>query len=199
MAEGSTDGRERKSIIDTKALAATLRARYRPAAKMKTLSLSFFAVAAFIFASSIDAKTIKLPNDEFAFAQITIPDSWEPSEVNNGVEANSPDKAVYISAVGVGSEKGMDSEIEDTFKMLKDHNVDLDQSSKKEQKFEINGVEANELIFKAKDEDGPCTVSITFVPIKNKVVVVTYWVTTSEEEKNSAAVGKIANSIKAAE
>lgn len=166
---------------------------------MKKLSLSFLALVAVLFASPLDAKTMKLPNDEFAFAQITIPDSWEPSEVNNGVEANSPDKAVYISAVGVGSEKGMDAEIEDTFKMLKDHNVELDQSSKKEQKFEINGVEANELIFKAKDEDGPATVSITFVPIKNKVVVVTYWVTTAEEEKNSAEVGKIAKSIKAAE
>lgn len=166
---------------------------------MKTISLSLLALAAFMFASSTKAKTIKLPNDEFAFAQITIPDSWEPSEVNNGVEANSPDKAVYISAVGVGSEKGMDSEIEDTFTMLKEHSVELDQSSKKEQKFQINGVEANELIFKGKDEDGPATVSITFVPIKKKVVVVTYWVTTSEEEKHAAEVGKIAQSIKAAE
>lgn len=158
------------------------------------------AAAALVFTAIVaDAKTIKLPNDDFAFAQISIPDSWDPSEVNNGVEATSPDKAVYISAVGVGSEKGMDAEIEDTFTMLKEHNVELDQSSKKEQKFKINGVEANELIFKGKDEDGPATISITFVPIKNKVVVVTYWVTTSEEEKHSAEVGKIASSIKAAE
>ena len=167
---------------------------------MKSLVIALLTASALTFtAVSTDAKTIKLPNDEFAFAQINIPDSWNPSEVNNGVEANSPDKAVYISAVGVGSEKGMDAEIEDTFKMLKDHNVDLDESSKKEQKFKINDTEANELIFKAKDEDGPCSVSITFVPVKNKVVVVTYWVTTSEEEKNSPAVAKIASSIKPAE
>ena len=167
---------------------------------MKKFALAICALATLtLTAASLAAKTIQLPNDEFAFAQITIPDSWEPSEINNGVEANSPDKVVYISAVGVGSEKGMDAEIEDTFKMLKDHNVDLDESSKKEQKFKINGVEASELIFKGKDEDGPATISITFVPIKNKVVVVTYWVTTAEEEKHSSEVGKIANSIKAAE
>jgi hypothetical protein len=83
--------------------------------------------------------------------------------------------------------------------MLKEHNVTLDDSSKKEQKFKINGADANELVFQGKDEDGPCVVSIAFVPIKNKVVVLTYWVTTSEAEKNSAAVGKIANSIKAVE
>ena len=175
-----------------------MRRALKHASPMKPLLLLATALLAFS-AASADAKTVKLPNDEFGFAQITIPDSWDPSEVNNGVEATSPDKAVYISAVGVGNEKGMDAEIEDTFSMLKDHNVTLDDSSKKEQKFKINGAEANELVFQGKDEDGPCVVSIVFVPIKNKVVVMTYWVTTSEAEKNSAEVGKIANSIKAAE
>ena len=150
-------------------------------------------------ATSTDAKTIKLPNDEFAFAQISIPDSWEPSEVTNGVEATSPDKAVYISAVGVGSDKGMDAEIEDTFTMLKDHNVELDDKSKKEQKFKIGEFEATELMFQGKDEDGPAGISICFVPIKNKVLVLTYWVNTAEEGKHQDEVGKIVKSIKAAE
>lgn len=166
---------------------------------MKKLALSLVAVSALAFTASVNAKTIKLPNDEFAFAQMNIPDSWEPSEINNGVEATSPDKAVYISAVGVGSEKGMDAEIEDTFEMLKNHNVDLDESSKKEQKFKINDFEASELIFKGKDEDGAATISICFVPIKNKVLVLTYWVNTAEEAKHQDEVGKIVKSIKATE
>lgn len=55
-----------------------------------------------------------------------------------------------------------------------------------------------ELIFKGKDEDGPCSISISFVPIKDKVVVLTYWVTTAKEEKHAATVGKIVQSLKPA-
>ena len=166
---------------------------------MKKITLALLTIAALSFTASLEAKTMKLPNDEFAFAQITVPNSWEPTEINNGFEATSPDKAVYISAVGVGSEKGMDAEIEDTFEMLKNHNVELDEKSKKEQKFKINDFDAEELIFKGKDEDGPATISICFVPIKNKVLVLTYWVNTAEESKHSDEVGKIVKSIKAAE
>jgi hypothetical protein len=55
----------------------------------------------------------------------------------------------------------------------------------------------NELIYHGKDEDGPCSVSISFVPVKDKVVVLTYWVTTAKEEKHQPEVGKIVQSLKA--
>ena len=118
------------------------------------------------------AKTLKLPSDEFAIASITFPDNWEPEEVNNGVAGQSPDSAVYLAAVAVGSEKGMDAELDDTFSMLKEHKVELDKSTKKESKFKLNGEEVNELIYQGKDEDGPCSVSISFVPIEQKK---SYW------------------------
>ena len=52
------------------------------------------------------------------------------------------------------------------------------------------------MLFQAKDEDGPAGVSITFVTITDKLVILTYGVSTEQEEKNSAAVGKILNSLK---
>ena len=110
----------------------------------------------------------------------------------------SPDKAVYLAAVAVGSEKGMEAELDDTFALLKEHEVELDKSTKKENKFKLNGVEVEELIFHGKDEDGPCSVSISFVPMKDKVVVLTYWVTTSKETKHQEEVGKIVQSLKPA-
>jgi hypothetical protein len=152
---------------------------------------SFLAVPAF-------AKTLKLPNDEFAVASINIPDSWEPEEINNGVAGESPDKAVYLAAVAVGNEKGMNAELDDTFEFLKAHNVELDKSSKTEDKFKVGDIEAEELTFQGKDEDGPAAVSIAFVPIKDKVVVLTYWVSTEQEKKHQEEVGKIVNSLKAA-
>ena len=156
-------------------------------------------VLSLILAISAFGKTFKLPNDEFAVASITFPNDWEPEELDNGVFGQSSDTAVYIAAVAVGNEKGMNAELEDTFGMLKRHKVDLDNSTKKEKKFKLNGVDANELIFEGKDEDGPCTVTIAFVPIKAKVIVLTYWVTTEKEEQHAQEVGKIVGSLKAAE
>jgi len=143
------------------------------------------------------AKTMKLPNDEFAVASIDFPSSWEPEEINNGVAGESPDKAVFLAAVAVGSEKGMNAELDDTFQFLKEHNVELDQKSKSEDKFKIGNLEAEELTFQGKDEDGPAAVSIAFVPVKDKVIVLTYWVSTDKEKDHQDEVGKILRSLKA--
>jgi hypothetical protein len=159
--------------------------------------LTLIAVSSLTVAPAF-AKTLKVPNDEFPIAFITFPDDWEPEEVSNGVAGQSPDSAVYLAAVAVGNEKGMNAELDDTFDFLKEHKVDLDQSTKKENKFQLNGVEVDELIFHGKDEDGPTSVSISLVPIKDKIVVVTYWVTTAKEEKHQAEVGKIVKSLKPA-
>src|SRR4051812_6415137 len=96
--------------------------------------LTLFIVAA-VTAIPARAKTLKVPNDDFAIAQVTIPDSWDPEEFENGVAAQSDDDAVYLSLAAVGTEKGMNAEIDDTFEMLKEHKVELDQSTKKENKF----------------------------------------------------------------
>jgi hypothetical protein len=159
--------------------------------------LTFVIIASFGTISSVGAKTLKVPNDDFAIASINIPDSWEPEAINNGIAAASPDSAIYLSVVGVGSEKGMNAELDDTFDMLKEHKVDLDKSSKKENKFKINGLDAEEMVFQGKDEDGPASVSITFVTVKDKLLVVTYWVSTKDEEKHSEEVTKIVKSLKA--
>lgn len=143
------------------------------------------------------AKTAKLPNDEFAVASITMPDDWEPEEVNNGVAGQSPDTAVYLAAVAVGSEKGMKAELEDTFEFLKDHKVELDPASKKDDKFKIGDIDVEGMTYQGKDEDGPTAISIAFVPIKDKVIVLTYWVTLAKEKEHVEEVAKILKSIKA--
>jgi hypothetical protein len=162
---------------------------------MKTL-LTLIAIA-FLGVIAADAKTFKLPNDDFAIASIEMPDSWKPKVVENGIWGQSADDAVYISVVAVGSDKGMEAEIEDTFQMLKSHNVTLDDSTKKENKFKAGAFDATELLYQGKDEDGPAAVSITFVPIKDKLIIFTYWVTTAKEKEHQQEVGKIVNSLKA--
>ena len=161
-------------------------------------ALTFVAILSLFASTSAFAKTLKLPDDESPIASITFPNDWEPEEVTNGVAGQSPDSAVYLAAVAVDSEKGMNAELEDTFAMLEEHNVELDKSSKKENKFKLNGVEVEELIFHGKDEDGPTSVSISFIPVKDNVVVVTYWVTTAKEKKHQEEVAKIVTSLKPA-
>lgn len=161
---------------------------------MKTL-LTLLTIA-FLSTIPMDAKTFKLPNEDFAIASIDMPESWKPKEVENGVEGQSGDDAVYMSVVAVGSENGMNAELDEIFEMIKKHDVVLDDSSKKENKFKAGSFDATELLFQGKDADGPCAISITFVPIKDKMVIVTYWVTTAKEKEHQAEVGKIVTSLK---
>jgi hypothetical protein len=148
-------------------------------------------------AVAVDAKTFKLPNDEFTIASIDIPDSWKPKEVDRGVECQSYDDAVYMSIVAVGSDKGMNAEIDETFEMLKSRNVVLDDTTKKENKFKVGSLDATELLFQGKDDDGPTAVSIVFIPIKDKMIIATYWVETAKEKEHQKEVGTIINSLKA--
>ena len=159
--------------------------------------LTIIAVAAVALLSA-EAKTVKIPSADEAVASITFPDDWDVEEMEGGVGADSADDHVYLAAVVVKDETDMNSQIDDVFEMLKEHNVELDTESKKENKFKINGMEATELLFQGKDEDGPCGVSISFVPVKNNLVILTYWVTTAEEAKHQATVGKIVSSLKPA-
>jgi len=159
-------------------------------------SILTLAVVLTLVATPAFAKTLKVPSDEFPIASISIPSDWEPEEINNGVAAQSPDTAVFLAVVAVGSEKGMKAELDDTFEFLKEHKVELDKSSKKEDKFKVNNLEAEEISFQGKDEDGPAAVSIAFVTIKDKLVVLTYWVSTEKEEKHQEEVGKILKSLK---
>lgn len=162
---------------------------------MKTL-ITLIAVA-FLGVITADAKTYKLPNDDFAIASIDMPDSWSPKVVENGIWGQTEDTAVYMSVVAVGTEKGMQGEIEDTIEMLGKHKVSLDDSTKKENKFKAGAFDATELLYQGKDEDGPAAVSITFVPVKDKMIIITYWVSTEKEKEHQKEVGTIVNSLKA--
>ena len=162
---------------------------------MKKSILALLLIAGVGLAAA-QAKPLKVPNDEFPIASISMPDDWDQEEINTGVAGTSADGDVYLAVVAVGNDKGMEAELDDTFEMLKEHNVELDEKSKKEQKFKINGLDANELIFQGKDEDGPASISITFVTVKDKVLVLTYWVSSDKEKEHQEEVGKIVNSLK---
>ena len=50
---------------------------------------------------------------------------------------------------------------------------------------------------KAKMEGEAQTVAIVLVPLKGKLVIITYWATAAKEKAHEAEIGKIVNSLKA--
>ena len=150
-----------------------------------------------LLAAPAMAGTFKVPNDDFGVASVSIPDSWKPEAIDRGVQGNSPDSEIYLAVEAVGSDKGIESAIDETEKMLKENKVTIDESSQSKSTFQVAGVEATELTYKGKQEGEAQTVSIVLVPLKGKLVIMTYWATASKEKAHAAEIGKIVNSLKA--
>ena len=145
--------------------------------------------------SSARAETFKLP-DKHPVVSVTYPDSWKPEEIDRGVQGQSSDGAIYLSVEASKSEKGMNEIIDGTFDMFKEHKVVIDKDTKKVNKMQIAGEDAEEMLFTGKDEDGPAAISITTLTVGDSVIVISYWSSTDEEAKHRTEISKIVNSIK---
>jgi hypothetical protein len=165
--------------------------------KIQTLLPAILAAFCLTQAGSLSAKDFKLPNADFAIASINIPGSWKPEAVDNGVEAQSADDSFYLSVVAAGTEKGVQADLDATKDMLKEHKVKIDESTQKTGKGNVNGFPTESVTIKGKDEEGPCTVTILLVSIKDKVVIFTYWFNDSELSKHEKEVMAIQESLKA--
>ena len=88
----------------------------------------------------------------------------------------------------------------DTVTWLKDQGVTVDPATAKQSKGQLNGMEAVNVNWDGTDKDGPVSISLALVAVPaNKVLVMTYWGTKGEQEKNTEAMNSIINSIKPAE
>ena len=161
---------------------------------MKILSLT--VVFALLSTSAAVAKEFKLPEVQ-PVVSIAIPDAWKPEPIEKGVQGQSADSAVYLSVETTANEKEMAAIIDDTFAMLKEHKAELNRTVKRENKFLINGLPADELLYDGKDQDGPTMVSITFVTVGKTALVLTYWASTEGTKNHQREVQKILASIKA--
>ncbi len=160
---------------------------------MKTLICTVLASAMFIF--SCAAKEYKLPADKPTVA-IDIPDSWSPTAIQKGYQTQTADQTVYLSIEMTASEKEMTATIDETDTMLKSHKVVLDKPNRKDNKFKLNGLPSEEILYNGHDEDGPTMVSITFVTVRKTAVVFTYWASVDGNKKHQEELGKILNSLR---
>ena len=149
-----------------------------------------------LFVTDASAKTFKL-GDEKAVATITIPDSWNPEEIDDGVEATSKDTETYVAAEIIKA-TDIKSAIDEGLAFFKKQGVTINQASLEKKEAKMSGFDAVSLQGTGKDKDGPTHVSLTLVIISGEnIVMLTYWGTATGEESNGADLSKIAASIKA--
>lgn len=80
---------------------------------------------------------------------------------------------------------------------LKKKGVEVDQSTAKQTKAKLNGMDVVDVDWKGKDSEGECVVSLSVVVVTgNKGLLLTYWASPEGEKKNSQDVVQILNGIK---
>ena len=143
------------------------------------------------------AKSYKLPGDK-PVASIEIPDAWNPTAIQRGYQMETTDKSVYLALEFADNEKDTTAIIDESDAMLKEHKVDLNKINRKDNKFKVNDLPAEEIMYLGRDEEGPALVSFTFVTVGKAVVVFTYWASVDGNTKHRDELGKILNSLRPA-
>jgi hypothetical protein len=150
-----------------------------------------------ITATASVAGSFTFPSDEPA-ATVQIPDAWQPTETDYGIEANSPDAGTYISFDVAGAED-MEQVITDVFAFLEQNGVTPDPASQTDSKGEQNGMPYETMSWKGTDKDGPVTIGVGVITLSaEKIAIITYWASAETEEKNMPEVNNILASIQPA-
>ena len=163
---------------------------------MRSLILSVTLGVA--LAGSVRAGDFKLP-DENPVASFTIPGSWKPAEYEDGIEAASDDGSVYIAieAADLSSEDDISSAMTDSINYLVKKGVTLDSDSAKQTKGKINGMDVVHVVWKGKDSEGACDISLAVVIVTaKKGLLLTYWGSPEGAKKYSNDLEATAESIK---
>ncbi|NLR97863.1 histidine kinase [Rhizobium sp. P38BS-XIX] len=145
-----------------------------------------------------NAKTLAFPS-EAPIASVSIPDNWKPQETESGIDANSPDAAIYF-ALDVATGDNVDKVISDAVDFLDKNGVKIDPSSRKDDDSnEINGMKLSVLNWQGTDSDGPVNINLGLLsPAPNKLLVLTYWGSKEDQAKHEKEVLDIIGSIKPA-
>lgn len=159
--------------------------------------IAFAAFATLLLASTAQAADLTFPSDN-PVATITIPDDWGPKETDTGIDATSPDNAVYLS-IDVAEAKDTAAVVQDAVKYLKDQGVSVDDKSAKQTEAKLNDMPMFAIDWSGTDKDGPVSIGLAAITInENTNLVATYWGTKGDEDKDQKAIGDILHSLKPA-
>ena len=133
--------------------------------------------------------------DATPFASVTVPDNWDPEEVDNGVTANSPDGTyVSLEAVALGD---LEKSITENLKYLAGEGVSINDSSLEKGDGEIGGIKFVFRKWTGTDKDGPTLVTLAIAVLdEERTVVMTTWSAPETDKSDGPALEAIAGSIK---
>jgi hypothetical protein len=163
---------------------------------MKRL-LAYSFLAMLIAPGLAAAKTFPIP-DEDPVATVSIPDKWDSSPYEGGIESTSPDGKVYIALESVLA-KDVKTATEEGIEWFAKQGVDIDPNSMKTRDTKIGGLPAFDLQFTGKDKDGPAGISLTLVGTnaEGKFLMLYFWGSPAGVEANAPALKAIGDSIQA--
>ena len=143
------------------------------------------------------AKTFPVPAED-PVATVTIPDGWEPKDYDGGVEATSPDGAVYVAVEEVLA-NDVGSTAEEGVKFFAKQGVEIDEKSLKTQDIKINGLPAFDMTMSGTDKNGPTEVGMTLVGTnaEGKFLMIYYWGSEEGQKANLPDLKAIADSLQA--
>jgi hypothetical protein len=152
-------------------------------------------IAALLVAGATQAAEVQFPVDA-PVAVITIPDGWKTTPTEAGIEVQADDDAVYFS-IDAQESKDTGETVKAAVEYLASQNVTVDDSTKKEEEGKLNGMQAYNVYWSGKDDDGPVTIGLTvLVADADKTLVITYWGGTEEQKAHGEEIGAIFNSLK---
>ena len=139
---------------------------------MKSLiAAALFALCVPAFAQ---AKTYAIPDDE-PMAMISLPDSWVSDDLDDGIEALSPDEAAYVAIEAV-DRLDVDGALSAARVFFDDKGIVVDPDSMTKTDIEVGGYSGFSLSFQGHDEDGPTRVTVYGLQVSEAgALMVTFW------------------------
>ena len=160
-----------------------------------TAALCLTASLCVTAAAPASAKVFELPPANPAVT-VDLPGSWKPSEVENGVEATSPDGETYV-AVETATAKSMSLLIDQDVDFLTKSGVNIDRATQQTKDTTVNGMSVSFLHWKGRDKDGPTAVTLAIFGVTdNLIVLMTAWSSPAGDKLHGDAMDKIVASIK---
>jgi hypothetical protein len=155
-----------------------------------TLLLALSPAAAF-------GKTFPIPDDD-PIATISMPDKWEPSPYDGGIEATSPDGKVYMAVEEVKADD-VGSATEEGVKWYAKQGVQITDNSLKTKDIKVNGLPAFDMTMSGKDKDGPTEIGMTLIGTntKGRFLLFYYWGSAEAQQANMADIKAITESLQA--
>lgn len=157
---------------------------------------AFVLAAALVLPTATFAKTYSVPKDD-PLATVTIPDTWDVEETDDGAEATSPDEGVYLAIEGMEA-KDVEQGMKEAIAYQVEQGVTLDDASLQKKEMKVNGMDALDLTWKGTDSKGPVSVGVTLlIPSPGNLLMVTYRGSPASEQKVADDLVKIIGSLQA--